>query len=502
MKHLKELAAIITKHKTKRINLIEGSRHRPENSLLYKLYDAIASLKVDTDEEAAFILYGKPVVNSKYKRIKSALRDRMINTLFFIDVRKSKYSSRTAAEATCYRNMAAIKMLSLLGASHTAAYYAKQMLREAEKYEFTEASIHALSVLCYYHVMTQVDLKKFKKYSELLSQRMETYQAEMKLRLIYEELIGLYINNKSNLEIMIANAREQIDTVKKMLETCNTEKALYFGNMAILIALSDPKYVDERIELCKSVLKKFKKKGFFIRGNAIGFLMNLSLFYMMKEDYPSANKCIREGIILTTKGKFNWFKLKELEFMLNIRKKNYKKAAQIIEEVYSSRELRKMPSHIQELWLINQGYIYLMKEIGILPDIGKPKLFKVAKFFNEVPTYSKDKRGVNIPILILQFIFWLSRKKYDRLIDCTESLRQYTYKYLRNPHLQRSNLFLKMLCVIPEVSFHPEAVRRRTEKWHKTLLQTPLEMTNQPFELEIIPYERLWEIVMSLLNRN
>jgi len=53
---------------------------------------------------------------------------------------------------------------------------------------------------------------------------------------------------------------------------------------------------------------------------------------------------------------------------------------------------------------------------------------------------------------------------------------------------------------IPKANFHRAGVEQKTQKYYDTLLNTPMEVTNQALEIEIIPYEDLWEFVLESLD--
>ena len=53
-----------------------------------------------------------------------------------------------------------------------------------------------------------------------------------------------------------------------------------------------------------------------------------------------------------------------------------------------------------------------------------------------------------------------------------------------------------------KADFHPIRTERYTADLLAKLKSVPLELSEQPLEVEIIPYEDLWEMVMKLLERN
>lgn len=126
--------------------------------------------------------------------------------------------------------------------------------------------------------------------------------------------------------------------------------------------------------------------------------------------------------------------------------------------------------------------------------------FKPGKFFNETPIFSKDKRGMNIPILVIQILFMISQRKYNDAVDRIEAIEKYCSRYLRKDDTFRSNCFIKMLLQIPISGFHKTAVIRKSEKHRKQLETVSIDVANQASEIEILPYEDLWNFALECLD--
>ena len=127
--------------------------------------------------------------------------------------------------------------------------------------------------------------------------------------------------------------------------------------------------------------------------------------------------------------------------------------------------------------------------------------FKIGKFLNEVPVFSKDKRGLNVSIIIVQIMLLLKQKKYNAIIDKMAGLERYSSRYLNMFNTYRCNCFIKMLLQLEKRSFHPIAVQRHTEKYMEKLQKVPLEKSEAVLEMEIIPYDTLWKMILKLLAK-
>jgi hypothetical protein len=130
----------------------------------------------------------------------------------------------------------------------------------------------------------------------------------------------------------------------------------------------------------------------------------------------------------------------------------------------------------------------------------KLRPFRINRFLNEVPHYSRDKSGRNIAILIIHVLFLFIQKKDDELDRRLDALGQYSFRYLRNDETLRSNAFIKMLQKLPDAHYHPIGIQRRVSKFYKRLTETPMNISEDSAETEVIPYEHLWEIVLELLQ--
>ena len=123
------------------------------------------------------------------------------------------------------------------------------------------------------------------------------------------------------------------------------------------------------------------------------------------------------------------------------------------------------------------------------------KRFKLGKFLNEVPKFSKDKKGMNINILIIQILVLLKDRRWPSIVDRIDALKAYIYRHLKSESTLRSDTFLSMLAVLPKSAFQWDQVEARPAQLRNQLQQGPILSV----DFEIVPYEDLWEFVLELL---
>jgi hypothetical protein len=95
----------------------------------------------------------------------------------------------------------------------------------------------------------------------------------------------------------------------------------------------------------------------------------------------------------------------------------------------------------------------------------------------------------------------LQQKRYDALIDRVEAIEKYKDRYLDKENNFRSNIFVRLLLEIPKRDFSFTQISRKTEKLVARLNEAPLEIANQSHDLEILPYEDTWEIILEELRK-
>ena len=265
----------------------------------------------------------------------------------------------------------------------------------------------------------------------------------------------------------------------------------------------DNRDYNKLVNLTNEAINVFQKKeGFptialydftFKKGYA---LLNLGL---QEEALELLEKCKNMG---PPPGGITWFNLQAYMCMTTILLEKYDYALSILSTATQHKRFDKLDKSFKEPWLIKEAYLnFLIKLNKVDPSPYKLRSFKIGRFLNEVPTFSKDKRGYNIAIIIIQLLFFLLDRKFSKFIDRIDALNQYSYRYLRNDDTLRSNCFIKMMLKIPDTNFHPVAVKRHTEQLYKKLNATKPDIREQSTNIEIIPYETLWEMVLELLEK-
>ncbi|MEM6698634.1 MAG: hypothetical protein AAF599_09585, partial [Bacteroidota bacterium] len=215
--------------------------------------------------------------------------------------------------------------------------------------------------------------------------------------------------------------------------------------------------------------------------------------------YNEGLETVRLALGTLSDRNINYFMLRYQEFFIRMQTGGYEQARTIYEQVIRHKRYKTFPAYLLEEWEVGGAYLRLIEEMGLLTARSKPT-FKLAKFLNSVPEYSKDKRVKHVPIYIVHILFFLLRSKRGELIDRIDRIEQYCAKHLRYNEAIRSNAFIKALLEIPKRSFHAVAVERHAKKYLDKMKSVDPHENGKRLDLEIIPYETLWQYAMKLIS--
>lgn len=502
MDHLKELIGLINKHKVKGIEIIGGPEFT--GSKLQKLYVGILEGKFKSDEEASLAIYkNDPKRESNYIKLRSRLQKRLINTVFFIDINKSNHNEIQRAYYSCHKDWAAVKMLLGKGARLTAIPIAERIFIRAEKFEFSHLALDISRLLRIHYATIDSNKKKFAKYDI----NVKRYQQILEAELIAEEYYAILSNKLTNTKA----AKDNISTLavtlsknlKKETENLNSYRLNLYASMVYVLRYQVVNDYPNIIRECEKAIKYFESKTYQASKFAIfNYLFKMLACYIQLKQFKKGEETAKKCLLTAPEGSPNWFYTNDLYITLSFHAKKFQEAYEIYMNVSKNKNFKRLYANSAENWKIYEAYIhYFISNNEITPNKDHSlKKFRINKFVNEVPSYSKDKRGKNIPILIIHILYLLQQKKYDWIIDRIEALNQYAYRYLRNDDSYRSNCFIKMLLQLPKANFHKKAVERKTDKYLKLLKGKPLEVAGQSDEIEIVPYEILWDYVFNALD--
>ena len=499
-----ELVHIITKKKVQQIEII--SEDVKINTKSKILLDAIRSGKVKSDHEALSLLYENGNKNA-YNKLKNRLYNRLLNTLFFIDIKQSG-GSIGAIRADAFKTYSQIMILKRQGHLQLASKIARRLIEKTKNIEILELKFLLSSFLIEYYSTWEINKKLAAKYEKQYENTRKNLEAVRAVTPVWSELADIIISKKSSniSNQKIASLSDKLIELEKFYENSDSNifnfrffSAKYF----YCWLLHD---FDRQVELCEEAVTILEEHQSPFLAHIVAFKTYRGVAELNQSNYLKANTTFKDILkeFELTPGKTHWYNIYNYFFLVKMTLGEYNQASMLLIDVLNLKNFSKVEAKWREPWLIKEAYINILLELGKIKDefstALKKRSFRLRKFLNTVPQNTKDKSGLNVSILVAQFLFLLIRDNTEELYDKLDSLKQYTHRYLKKDNTLRSNLFIRMLMTLPKSDFHPVRVEARTKDFWKKLQATPMMVSEQSHEVEIIPYEHLWEIVMEILH--
>jgi hypothetical protein len=492
MEELKELVKIVTNRGQKNFPLLNF--HERQQSKEMKLFSCISQAECPSDEAAAQFLYEASASDVRYKMVKSRLRKRLLNHLFFLDFSSKRYKVWYRDEQECLNLLHHARTLIKVDEFSAAEKILYRALNLATDLEFTNIIIDC------HELLLTIFSQQGKQYHYYKHQKV---LFEYRTRLVLEqEAESHYLTAKLELNKSIQARKaylpvltEIIPRLKEIWEqghsfnTFNYYYLLYIwyqelsGNFNEIIHLTA-----ESEQLLKE--GKINQRRFDHRYNKF-----ISVYaHLRTKSYANGLQLAQEYVEAFDNNSTNWFAFMENYLLMAIHARNYRLAIELFTEANQNPASKKLNRLARERWSLYQKYLYFIN-----PSRQLMEDFTYQEFIASVPEYSKDKQGFNVAILILQFLYFLQKRDIESLLHRIEALRKYAGTHLRDNFSHRTRTMFRLLMLVVKEDFNPKQCRSKGKYLYDRLPSIP--PPGDAFaEIEIIPYEHIWEIILNILQ--
>ena len=497
MDELTTLVRIVTDRRQSVLPFLDFSdKNSAQKDLqLVRLLDSSA---VVTQTQLIKSLYGKTDAKTQttYRKLKSRVQQKLLNHLYFLDQTDPRHIASKRYEQQCLGLLHQAKILAGEGEYKMAEKLFRKFIRVAEDAEFTAYSVFGARFL---RIM-YAEMRQPAKYKKIIKQ-LATYQAQLALE---EEAEVLYADIKMGLNHKVRSRKfllhqmpvyqDRLEQIHKKVKSYNTFHFLY------VTRLSKEELVGNYEEIIRitSATEKAHKQG-KINDKRFDKRFNnyMSVYAHLQCRKPEKGLALAEEYFKDFHySSGNWFYFLETYLLLAVHAKRYGQAFELLLQARKNPYYRKQRVAAQQRWELYEAYIQFVR-----PEQSPVKMRYFTQFVQTVPDYGRDKQGYNVAILILQFLHFLRRRDIEGLLARLEGLRKYEQRHLRDPATLRSQLFFRMLLMTVKENF----VLAVCEKKAAPLLER-LRAAPQPGEaygeIEIVPYEDLWELTLGILRQN
>ncbi len=499
---LKELDACCLPKWVNKI-LREEQSNAEDKSLIRKLYTLLHARKYE-EEQIVKKLYGPGYTPSHgpFRTLKTRLRHILVEAYIMQELGAPSYKTYDLAYQHGYRQLDVVRLLLTGKAFNAAKEIALYAYKNVKDYEIIPLNQGLTDIIASLHLGLFYNEELYLKYSELSRYYSRaSYDLSIVTNYYREIRNSMYAHNESPM----TTGQKAKDYVK----ACSDIRQKYHNVSQIQGMLIGTEITGcmlrgeyrEAIDASmrgSAILSKCKGVSQSVLSvlaiNRVECTIKLNDFELGKQQIKLAKLQVQENPI-------NDLALSENAIRLGLSTGNFDYAYHQFVNVNQRKIKRFLRPTSQEHWIVIEACINLLIAAGeISPESDWPKLrhFRAASFENKVFNLTKNKKGENIQVLVLQALFSIVRKKYDSAIDRTASLESYCNRYLKDDENLRNNCFFKLLLITTKSGFN----RRVTERKGETVLERLKGATDRSKlnNIELIPYETLWRILLKHLT--
>jgi hypothetical protein len=498
MEDIKEILGLLDIPKMKECGLYEAIFR--ENSLVERLCDAIYNEEIQTDEEASQLIYQeKP--GPKFYNLKERLRSELTDHLLLLDFKSPLATDRQIAYLDCQRKWSAAPFLLSRGVKKSAISILEHTFKQAQHFDFTDVAMGISGTLRLQYGSVIHNTTKFRNFQEYYQQYEQIWVAENRVEDFYTQIVHKLMLPNNSHKAIGQDALEYWQEVSPLLEEYSSFRLHLCGRLLGVLGHIYSGQYDKAIELCDEALLFFDRKSFASDLPKQAFCYQQIACCIRIKDFQTGFDRITRYHNLLEPGTYNWVRYQEMAFLLATHTRHYNQAVKTVTETLPYLKSNKLPSPVLENWHIYQAYsIFLVRAEKAQSFQEAENNFRIKKFQNNITHHSKDKIGMNISVMVVSILFNLLEQDYTLTYENIESMRKYCSRYLVKDSTYRSNCFIRALLQIPAVAFHRAGAARRAEKYITNLKNHPPEFSTQPTDIEIIPYEDIWEIILEQLT--
>ena len=451
-----------------------------------------------TQLQLAKAVYGRATAANlqALQKLQSRVRVKLLNQLYFLDHTDPRHLISRRYELECLALLHKVSVLYAERDFRLAERLLLHCLHLAETGEFTQYAVQAARMLrnLYVEQRKPVAYKKIsealQKAQQLLAWEDEAEQLQAGLQLAGNSTVAA----RRNLLTTLPGHLAQLETLHRKAHSFATYNALY--RVRIIYEEMQGHYTG-LIRITTAAERHLHEGKLNPRRFDLRFNHFMTIYAYLRSRQPVRGLLLAERYIRDFHpSSNNWFYFQEHYLLLALHAGRYELAQQLLDSVTKKLAFAGQREAALQRWDLYRSYInFVLPASRVL----SARQRQVAQQMLLLPEYSRDKRGHNVAILVLQLLHFLRERNLELVLLRLERLRKYQQRHLTEATTLRSRLFLRLLQVIAEKNFEPKKAVERGQNLLQQLRDTP--PPGEAFaEVEIIPYENLWEIVLDLLR--
>ncbi len=502
MQILKQYVDLIQQFKAKKeeLSIVIGD----DKTLIYQFFDGIAQGKYRNDEDAAKDLYNEKPNFPAYKTLKSEFKKRLASAVVILDFKQPILNEFQQAYYICHKNWATISILVGRQKMKAAIDLAQTTLELAKKFEITEVMVNASRLLTRTYHLHRPLSNLADEYEKTHREAHALLQAEYLAETLYDDLSKHFIKIKATQRHLQAKALDYLAQLKPFCERFDSHRLHLSTRMIEVTSCMCVNDYESALKVSEEAIVFFENKPFEYKNAIAVFLHQKTVCCMQLRKFEEGRDSATRSRNLVLEGTHNWYKDGLTFIQLCFHNQEYTEGWKIFLEMLTHAEYVNQTPIVKEEMSIVETYMqYLIKTGKIKLQRGEHKFakaFDYYAFIGSQPTFQKDKRGMNIPALIAQILWLLHEKSYDSIRFRAEALDKYRTRHVdKNEDTYRTNMIIRLINQLEKGQYRRKKIERKTVRTLADLKSAPVQVKNQAYATEILPYEDTWQLMMDCL---
>jgi len=501
VRYFPELIRILDRFREPRIETLDTDFHLRRDDKAFQLYYGIREGTYTTDPAAIHSLYGNGQVTTQYSSLKHRLKGRLLNSFFHLNLRRAGFSKSAHAIYITRKRAFLVYVMMILGARRAASKLARRTLEIAQRYELTEVALTMARELRT-DAGVRAKQKEYDQYDQLFKHLLKLYEAENTAAEFFERAIAIFnrqVGGRWKYVSQFEEYTKQLETLNKQFDSyhlgLNYYRLLVLTHAAAGRHSGRLKASEEAIEFLLS------RPQLMMRARMGEFRLYQFQSYLGVRSYKEAAKAAQTTVEYFDPGSNNWFTFGIFYFQLLMNTLRFREALDFYRQVTAHPRFEAQTDLTKEHWNIFEFFLnYALKSEPDYDQLELKKRFDLEAFVRRVPEARHDKHGMNVAILIAQILHYLDVGNRAAIIDKMEALGTYRSRYLVASRTQASSIFFKLLRIMENNSFYYDIVEKKGRRYHHILKTEKFEIVDLEQEMQVVPYEWLWDRVLERLK--
>jgi len=494
MEDIQRLVDIIHQRKQRQYPLLDLKSVNDNSTKENIFYHHVKKKQFKSDDVAASELYGSKSDDDRYRMLKSRLKQKLLNHLFFLDLTDNSQRTAIAFEQECIDYLHQARMLDFVNESKIAKSLILKTLTSAERCEFTKYMIASCEdLLKIYSENFQPHL--FEETQAKLIEYRQLFSMEEEVRTQYYFTRMMILKSVNSRKKNLDAADEIIIHLEKLWASTKSYNVFHYLIQLKLLVWELKGEFLEIIPILREI-ETGQYRGITLnvyRLDQQSIILSLAFAYFRGKNYEEGLKYIKKNAGLIQKKSSAWFQLNETYFLTAMFTADYELASETIESVMQSDGFEELSEDEMAKWKLYYAYLLLMKS-------GAPYLLKHNRQLIEtVPEQVAGNEGFNLAIFILQFIYFLETSDMLKLIAIRNELKGYMANHFKENFSYRSRTFYKLLNIVVENKLDQNKIQVKSRYLLKKLYSNQIVGSIYP-EYEIVPLETLWGMIVEKLK--